>query len=151
MVYGLIGDIPALNLAVNHNSHVGYYCCWYCKVEGTHVNNKRQYYYDENVALRNEYDFAADSRRAECLKKTVFGRHGISIFDKILDLPLPRSIIADYMHSTLLRHAKAICLYLYKKHMRPADRILFDKKVSTQRFPHFFNRKIRALNESYLK
>jgi hypothetical protein len=147
-VYGVIADIPALNLVLNHKSHGGYDCCWYCKIQGEHVNHKRQYYYDEKVVLRNEYDFALDSRKAHYLQVDTNGRHGISILDKILDIPLPKSIIADYLHITLLRHAKTIMIYLYKEHMRPKNRVQLDKKISVQRFPHFFNRTIRTFNEA---
>jgi hypothetical protein len=150
-IYGVIGDTPALNLILNHNSHVGFNCCWYCQIRGLHINGKRQYYYDENIALRSEYDFATDSRNAQYLKKTTNGRHGISILENIVDIALPRSIIADYLHITLLGHAKTTCLYLYQKYMKPKERILFDKKILAQKFPHFFNRKIRSFNESYLK
>ena len=150
-VYGVIGDTPALNLVLNHKSHVGYDCCWFCHITGEHVNGKRQYYYDKNILLRNEYDFALDSRKAHYLQTTTNGRHGVSILDKILDIPLPRAIIADYLHVTLLCHGKTIGVYLYGKHMRPKDRIQFDKKISIQRFPHFFSRTIRAFSEAHLK
>ncbi|CAF1493884.1 unnamed protein product [Adineta ricciae] len=150
-VYGVIGDTPALNLILNHKSHVGYSCCWYCHIIGTHIGGKRQYYYDENVSLRSAADFEADSRRAESLGKSVNGRHGTSILKKVVDIPLPDSIVADYLHTTLLGHAKAVCVYLYKQYMRPQERIHFNKKIRAQRFPHFFNRKIRTFEEPYLK
>jgi hypothetical protein len=115
------------------------------------VNGKRQYYYDENIALRSERDFAIDSRNAQYFQKATNGRHGISILEKIVDIPLPRCIITDYLHVTLLGHSKTICLYLYKNYLRPKERIQFDKKISLQRFPHFYNRKIRAFHETHLK
>ena len=150
-VYGVIGDTPALNLALNHKHHGGYFCCWFCKVEGESVNRKRQYYFDENTVLRNECDFRLDSRKAAFYQRNVNGRYGISILDQILDIPLPTGIIVDYLHVTLLRQSKMICLYLYKNYMRPNERLQFDKKISAQRLPHFFNRKIRAFNETHLK
>jgi hypothetical protein len=150
-VYGLIEDTVALNLALKYKSHVGYFCCWFFTIEGVDVNRKRQYCYDKNIVLRSEYDFQFDSRKAEYLQRNINGRHGISPFDKILDIQLPTAIIFDYLHVTLLRHAKTICLYLYKVYMGVNDRIHFDKKVSAQRFPHFFNLKIRPFSETHLK
>ncbi len=150
-VYGVIGDTPALNMILNHKSHVGYYCCWFCKIEGVDVNRQRQYYYAENIVQRNENDFLLDGIQAEELKTNVNGRHGRSILDKVIDIPLPRSIIVDYLHVTLLCHAKTIFRYLFKVYMVPKDRQSLDEKISLQRFPHFFNRKIRPFNSSHLK
>jgi hypothetical protein len=150
-VYGVIGDCPALNLVLNHKSHVGYSCCCYCNVHGEHIANTRQYYYDANISHRNKYDFEDDSRRAERLRKAINGRHGVSILTNILDISLPYSIIADYLHVTLLRHGKTICTYLYKKVLTPKKRLQLDEKISMQRFPHFFHRTIRPLNKCFLK
>lgn len=140
-----------MNLILNHNSHVGYFCCWYCKIKGIHINGKRQYYYNENIAPRCQDSFANDSKNAQHLKAKVNGRHGLSILENVVDIPLPRSIIADYLHVTLLGHAKTIFFHLYKKYLKPAERNQFDKKVYKQRFPHFFNRKIRTFSETHLK
>jgi hypothetical protein len=150
-VYGVIADCPAMNLVLNHKSHVGYFCCWYCLIQGEHVNNKRQYYYNENIQVRNKFDFENDSRQAEYLRTSINGRHGVSILNSIVDISLPYSIITDYLHVTLLRHAKTICIYLYKDVLKPKERLELDKKMSIQQFPHFFNRKIRTLNKPYLK
>jgi hypothetical protein len=150
-VYGIIGDCPALKLMLNHISHVGYYCCWFCKVEGIHVNGKRQYYYQNNFPVRDSVNFLSDSKRAQYEKSNINGRLGISVLDKVVDIPLPKSIIADYLHVTLLRHGKTICQYLYKKIMKPHQRTALDKKMTKQRFPNFFNRKIRSLSDPYLK
>jgi hypothetical protein len=151
-VYGIIGDTPALNLVLNHNSHVGYSCCWFCKLVGVHTRHrKRQYYYDKSVALRTECDFAIDSKEAERSNKKVNGRLGISILEKIVDIAFPTSIIADYLHVTLLGHAKKIMLYLYENYMKPIERGRLDKKIYIQRFPHFFARKIRAIDDTHLK
>ncbi|CAF4891514.1 unnamed protein product, partial [Rotaria sp. Silwood1] len=99
----------------------------------------------------DKLDFAFDSRRAHYLRTNVNGRLGLSILDKVLDIPLPNAIVADYLHATLLRHAKTICLYNYNEVMKPQERIMLDKRMSVQRFPHFFNRTIRPLNETHLK
>ena len=149
-VYAIIGDTPALNLILNHKGHGGYNCCWYCNIKGTYVG-KMQYYYDENITIRSELDFKNDSKQAQYSKDSVNGRHGVTVLENVVDIPLPRSIIADYLHVTLLGHAKTICLYLYKHYMNPKARNQLDKKISVQRFPHFFNRKIRSFHEPYLK
>ena len=150
-VYGIIADCPAMNSILNHISHNGYYCCWYCKIKGEHVINKRQYYYNENIPVRETIDFTVDSRRAQSLQANVNGRLGISMLDNILDLPLPKSIMADYLHTTLLGHGKTVCRYIYNKVMTPRERILLDKKIFIQNFLHFFNRAIRTINSTHLK
>lgn len=150
-VYGVIADCPAMNLILKHISHTGYYCCWYCKLRGDHVISKRQYYYDENIAIRETTDFALDSRRAQYFQKKVNGRFGISILEKVLDLPLPKSIVADYLHVTLLGHGKTILKYIYNKVMTSKERNLLDKKMLVQKFPHFFHRTIRTINSTHLK
>lgn len=150
-VYGVIGDTPALNLILNHNSHMGYKCCWYCEINGIHMNSKRQFLYDKNVPLRTEHSFIINSKEAEYSKKKVNGRIGISILENIVDIKLPSSIIADYAHVSLLGHAKKTMRYLYTYYMKPKERESFDKKINAQRFPHFFSRKIRPINETHLK
>ncbi|CAF2098507.1 unnamed protein product [Rotaria magnacalcarata] len=146
-VYGVIADCPAMSLILNHISHVGYFCCWYCMIEGKHVISKRQYYYKKNYKTRNALNFSSDSVKAQRLQTNIRGRLGISILDQILDIPLPKGIIADYLHVTLLRHAKTVCLYIYKKFMKPKDRFILNEKMAAQRFPHFFQRTIRKLDE----
>ncbi|CAF4403905.1 unnamed protein product, partial [Rotaria magnacalcarata] len=117
-VYGVIADCPAMSLILNHISHVG-----------------------------NALNFSSDSVKAQRLQTNIRGRLGISILDQILDIPLPKGIIADYLHVTLLRHAKTVCLYIYKKFMKPKDRFILNEKMAAQRFPHFFQRTIRKLDE----
>ncbi|CAM4791381.1 unnamed protein product [Rotaria magnacalcarata] len=150
-VYAMIGDCPALSMSLNHNSHGGYYCRWYCKVKGKHIYKKRQCYYNINRAIRDSFNFASDSREAARLQTKVNGRLGISLFEKILDIPLPKSVIADYLHVTLLCHSKAICLYLYNNVMKLAERKQLDQRMLRQQFPHFFNRKVRLFSEGYHK
>lgn len=150
-VYGIIADCPAMSLILNHISHVGYYCCWFCKIKGEHVLKKRQYYYEENFLMRDRLDFDFNSRMAQYLQQNINGRLGISILDKIMDIPLPRCIIADYLHVTLLRHTKTICRYIYTNILKPKQRSLLDQRILSQRFPHFFNRTIRTFNDTRVK
>jgi hypothetical protein len=64
-IYGLIGDCPALSLTLNHNLHGGYYCCWYCMVEGNYIDNKVQYNYDKSIKMRDSASFTDHSKQAE--------------------------------------------------------------------------------------
>ncbi|CAF4571305.1 unnamed protein product, partial [Didymodactylos carnosus] len=64
----------------------------------------------------------------------------------ILDVSLPQAIIIDYLHATLLRHTKEIITELYAL-LEPAERQRLDISLKQQRFPHFFNRKMRARSE----
>lgn len=152
-VYGIIADCPAMSSILNHVQHGGYYCCWYCQIKGEHIRElkKRQYYYNEGLLIRDRLDFEYDSLLAQCRQKKINGRFGISILDKIVDIPLPRCIVADYLHVTLLRHSKTILIYIYKNIMNTKGRSLLDQRILRQRFPHFFHRGIRPLSEAYLK
>jgi len=147
-----LGDCPALNLALCHIGHTGYWPCWYCELKGKHVTNKRQYYHSDNITLRTPETFLADSKLAEKTKNgNVKGRLGVSAFHRVVDIPLPRSCITDYLHATLLRHGRTIFNHLYYAHLKTSQRTQFDLKLSQQRYPHFFNRKVRSIKESYLK
>ncbi|UJR12986.1 hypothetical protein I4U23_000012 [Adineta vaga] len=101
--------------------------------------------------MRSEYDFAMDSRKARYFQDTINGRHRMSILENVVDIPLPTSVIVDYLHVPLLGHAKALCLALYRNHMKPKQRTQLDEKIYSQRFPHIFNRKIKVLDQPYLK
>lgn len=150
-VYGVLGDSPALKLALCHISHVGYHCCYYCEIKGVHTDGKRQYYYDDDCVLRTSKSFLSDSQLAESQNENIKGRLGVSIFHRVLDIPLPYSCIADYLHVTLLRHGRTLYHHLYNKHLKPIQRTEFDQKLANQRYPHFFNRKVRSVKEPFLK
>ena len=79
------------------------------------------------------------------------GHLGTSILAEILDVPLPNAIMIDYLHVTLLRHAKTIIQDLYSR-LKPAQREQIDIRLKRQRFPHFFNRRMRPLKDlSFVK
>ena len=114
--------------------------------------NKRQYYHGDNNTLRTPETFLADSKLAEKTKKgNIKGRCGVSVFHQILDIPLPVSCITDYLHVTLLRHGRTVFNHLYYQHLKSPQRAQFDLKLNQQRYPHFFNRKVRSIKEPFLK
>ncbi|CAF1306540.1 unnamed protein product, partial [Didymodactylos carnosus] len=149
--YGIIGDCPALKLILNFIGHTGYYCCFLCYIRGTHIMNKRQYFFQQPLMLRGTTSYLEESRKAERNRTNEFGHLGTNILEEILDVPLPQAIIIDYLHVTLLRHTKAIVTELYAL-LKPAERQRLDISLKQQRFPHFFNRKMRAIKDlSYVK
>ena len=76
---------------------------------------------------------------------------GRSILHDILDINLPKAIIIDYQHCSLLRHAKTMFRTIYNQ-LKPADRDKLDIKMKDQLFPHFFNRHMKSLKEfSFIK
>lgn len=135
-------------------SHVGYYSCFFCYIKGVHVGGrggKRQYYYADRAKLRNVVTYELESDEAERTSSNVFGHLGRSILHDILDVPLPTSIIVDYLHVTLLRHTRAILHQSYMS-LTPFQRSQIDDRLRKQKFPNFFNRKVRALNDlSFIK
>ncbi|CAF1383215.1 unnamed protein product, partial [Rotaria magnacalcarata] len=147
---GVIADCPAMKLVLNHIGHNGYYSCWYCKVSGIHTLNKRQYHFEEVPIMRTVDTYMSESAEAEKTGENIHGHLGTSILHQILDVPLPQSIIMDYMHITLLRHARCVVLQLYAS-IKPKQRIELDNILRHQRFPHTFNRKMRGIKDTHIK
>ncbi|CAF3609445.1 unnamed protein product [Rotaria socialis] len=108
--YGIIADCSALSLILNFISHTGYFCCFYCFIKGKHDRRcrKRQYIYSDPVCARDPTSFNNHSQLAESNKLKVYGHHGRSILDGIIDIPLPYAIICDYQHVILLRHFRDV-------------------------------------------
>ena len=134
-------------MILKHVNHQGYWCCWICFLKGVHVGNKRQYYFEEKVALRTPLDYLRFSIEAEEKDRNIFGHQGMSPLIDILDVSLPHSIVIDYMHVSLLRHVKTVIHYLYEKVLKPKERQQLDESLRRQPFPHLFNRKMRAVKD----
>lgn len=132
-IYGITGDCPALKIVCNFIGHNGYFCCFFCFIRGQHVHTKRQYYYEE-PELRSTEDFFRFSREAERTQTNTFGHLGDSVLRPILDIKLPDCIVIDYLHVTLLGHAKRIILNVYQQ-LRPNQRERFDSNIKSQTFP----------------
>ena len=152
--YGVIGDCPALKIILEFIGHTGYYSCFYCYLKGVHVGGrggKRQYYCDVRTKPRKPITYELESTRAATTASNIYGHLGRSILQDLLDVPLPDSIIADYLHVTLLRHTRAILQQTYSK-LSPAQRVKFDIGLRAQKFPHSFNRKVRGVSDlSFVK
>jgi hypothetical protein len=152
-VFGCIADSPGLKLMANMIGHNGYFPCFYCHIEGEHIRaaSKRQYRYESTVDYRTVKSFNIYSREAQATNKNIFGHLGISILDEIVDVPLPHSIIIDYAHVSLLRHFRDIVRTVVSS-LLPAIREKIDFSLRSQRFPHFFNRKMRGVTDfSFVK
>jgi hypothetical protein len=147
---GIIADCPAMKLALDHIGNNGYHSCWFCKIEGVHVGNKRQYHFEEAPHMRSIKSYANESKEAEVKGANINGHLGVSIFHEILDIPLPHSILIDYMHVTLLRHTRGVVLQIYES-ITPKKRSEIDNKLRCQPFPHTFNRKLRPINVGHVK
>ncbi|CAF3422229.1 unnamed protein product [Rotaria sp. Silwood2] len=145
-VYGITGDCPALKKILNFIGHGGYDCCWFCYVHGEHKNGKRQYLYQRSIRLRNTQAYLHASNEAHRTQLRVNGHLGKSILQNLLDVQLPDSIVIDYLHVTLLGHVKTIGAAIYHE-LKPFQRSTFDSQLKRQRFPHFFNRKVRPFTE----
>lgn len=147
LFYGIVGDCPALKIILEFIGHTGYHSCFYCYIHGIHIGGrggKRQYYLDHNIQLREKKTYESESIRAAETSSNVYGHLGRSLLHDLLDVPLPNSIIIDYLHVSLLRHTRAITQQIYAK-LSPLQRKKFDTGLRGQKFPHFFNRKLRAV------
>ncbi|CAM4744206.1 unnamed protein product [Rotaria magnacalcarata] len=153
LYYGVIGDCPALRLILNFIGHGGYYCCFYCYTKGHHVQEcrKRQYSYTEMLNIRDPQSFGRNAEVAEARGLNVYGHIGKSILSDILDVPLPISVLCDYQHVSLLRHFRDVVKALSRS-LLPKVRKTIDQKLRTQTFPHFFNRRMRGIEDfSFIK
>ena len=149
-LFGITGDIPALNLILNFTGHTGYFACHHCYLRGIHRANKRQFPYDPLIDERTPEEFIADAFIA-VTSGNQRGHLGIFILSNYLDCPLPYSILIDYAHTSLLRHGKFLLSQLYSM-LRPNSRKRLDEQLSIQRLPHFFHRKLCRLNDlSFIK
>ena len=150
-VYGITGDCPALKKILNFIGHNGYDCCWFCRIHGQHEGAKRQYHYRRPIQLRSRRTYLNESTEAHRTKSRVNGHLGRSVIQDLVDLPLPDSIVIDYLHVTLLGHFKTISIDIYNR-LTPLQRTIFNEQLKRQRFPNFFTRKTRSFTEfSYFK
>ena len=133
IIFGITGDCPALSLITNFISHNGYYCCWFCLIRGEHIDNKRQYRYETFVS-RTSRHYIELSAKAERTQANVLGHLGKSVLDDILDIPLPNEIVLDYLHVSLLGHAKLIISSIYKR-LKPFQREELSSQMNEQTFP----------------
>jgi hypothetical protein len=133
IIFGITGDCPAISLISNFINHNGYFSCWFCFIEGEHVKNKRQYRYD-TFHLRTSRHYIELSTKAERTHANVYGHLGRSVLDAILDVPFPQAIVLDYLHITLLGHAKLIILSIYKR-LKPFQRNQLNIQMNKQNFP----------------
>ena len=103
------------------------------------------------MVRRDSHSYLIDSTNAEKTGQNTNGHLGATILTDFLDVPLPQAILIDYLHVTLLRHTKTIIQNLYH-HLRPVHREELDVRLKEQRFPHYFNRRMRAFRDlSYIK
>ena len=96
------------------------------------------------MVLRNSTSYLQESIVANDNMANISGHLGVSVLQSILDIALPDSIIIDYLHVTLLGHAKGLILNLYR-YITPGQRKKLDVKLNEQQFPHYFNRKMRKI------
>lgn len=130
---GITGDCPAISLMCNFTHHNGFFSCWYCYIRGETRQNKRQY--DSiPLRLRSAEEFIHLSNLAEKTGERQFGHFGVSVVHDLLDIPLPYSIVIDYLHTTLLGHSKRIILALHNQ-LSPSDRLRLNRVISKQTFP----------------
>ncbi len=142
----MTGDCPAIRLVLDFIGHGGYFCCWICYLSGVHVGNKRQYFCKLPIKYRNAEEYLKESIQSLKEDRDINGHRGVSILHKILDIQLPDCIIIDYLHCTLLGHAKAVIKAIYRQ-LKPDQRILIDVKLKQQQFPHFFGRRTRPISD----
>ena len=133
IIFGITGDCPALSLINNFINHNGYFCCWFCFIQGEHINNKRQYRY-EIFDSRTSRRFIELADKAERTQTNVLGHLGKSVLDDILDIPFPHAIVLDYLHVSLLGHAKLITSSIYKR-LKPFQREKLNSQMNQQKFP----------------
>lgn len=152
-IYGCIADCPAMKMLLNMIGHTGYHCCFLCHIRGTHCAEarKRQYPYTIPIDFRTTRSFRVNSMNAEKHQRNILGHLGTSVLTTITDIPLPHCIMIDYAHVTLLRHFRDVVRTISLS-LAPATRKEIDRALRFQRFPHFFHRKMRGIEDfSHIK
>jgi hypothetical protein len=96
--------------------------------------SRKLQFHPERTALRSAEQYSKLSNRAERTKKNVYGHFGKSVIEGLLDVPLPDAIVLDYLHVTLLGHAKVVTLAIYNQ-LRPAQRKQLNIDLNKQKFP----------------
>lgn len=96
--------------------------------------NRKLQFHPEPIALRSVEQYSELSKQAERTKSNVYGHFGRSVIEDLLDVPLPDAIVLDYLHVTLLGHAKVVTLAIYNQ-LRPAQRKQLDIDLNKQSFP----------------
>lgn len=130
---GITGDCPAISLLCNFINHNGFFSCWYCFIRGETRQRKRQY--DEMpLQLRSVVQFAKFAHEAQLTGECRYGHYGLSVIHELLDVPLPNSIIIDYLHVTLLGHTKRIIMAIYSQ-ISPLQRLQLNDAINSQQFP----------------
>lgn len=137
IIFGITGDCPALSLIVNFINHNGYYSCWFCYIEGEHVNHRHQFRYS-SIRLRSKEHFRKLSAKAERNQLTILGHHGQNVLEDVLDVQFPDAIVLDYLHVSLLGFAKSMILLIYQQ-LKPKQRDLFNSQLANQSFPRIFS------------
>ena len=81
--------------------------------------------------------YELESIRVAEASSDVYAHLDRSFLHDLLDVPLPNSIIVDYLHVSLLRHTRAIIQQIYAK-LSASERIKLDLGLRGQKFPSFF-------------
>lgn len=146
----LMGDMPALSTMVNFVEPASFYACMFCETKGiyNHDGHCIVYPYDRDVNLRTAADFKIRSELAASTsgrlnRERTVGHKGISVFQRILDVPLPHAIVIDAMHTVFLCHGKKILVrlqYLISKE----NMIKLSKKLVSIRYIHDILRRPRS-------
>lgn len=100
--------------------------------------------------MRSINSYRKESKEAEVKGENINGHLGLSFFHEILDIPLPHSILMDYMHVTLLRHTHSVVLQAFES-LEPKIRSKINNQLKFQQFPHTFNRKLKPIKSGYTK
>ena len=108
---GVIADCPTMKLVLNHIGHNGYFSCSFCKIEGIHMDNKRQYHFEEALCMRMVGSYLYQSRKADTTGKHVKGHLGTTFLYQILDVPLP-GFYTDELYAYYFVQAHAQCCFV---------------------------------------
>ncbi|CAF1538688.1 unnamed protein product [Adineta ricciae] len=115
----LMGDMPALSSMVKFVEPNAYYACMFCNTKGIYSNDGHcvTYPFDDEAELRTnekleECAHLAASMFTRLDRERTKGFKGVSAFSKILDVPLPYSVVIDPMHTVFLCHSKKFLIQL---------------------------------------
>ena len=111
--------MPALSSMVQFVEPQAFYSCMFCNTKGTynHRGHGVTYPIDDDADLRTSESFQRHGELAASMQPRIdrertIGLKGVSAFNKILDVPLPHSVVIDSMHTVFLCHSKKLLIHL---------------------------------------
>ena len=151
----LMGDMPALSSMVQFVEPQAFYSCMFCNTKGTynHRGHCVTYPIDDDADLRTSESFQRHGELAASMQPRIdrertIGLKGVSAFNKILDVPLPHSVVIDSMHTVFLCHSKKLLIHL-QSFVSKENLLKISMKLRSINYIHDILRRPRSISNVF--